>query len=78
MKKLAPRVVSIGVVFDEADRLDISFMDSIMSSSIADSGLESNGDVFFEDSMQGERMSDEEFDSFLLGCGIDPKDFREW
>lgn len=78
MNKANERVVSIGVVFDEADRFDTTFMDAIISSGIADSGLESNGDVFFEDNMQGKKMNEEEFDSFLLECDIDPKDFREW
>lgn len=70
------RVIDIGVEFDEP--MDTSFMDDIMKSGIADSGLESNGDVFFEDSLQGERMSDEEFDAFLERHGINAKEFREW
>lgn len=32
----------------------------------------------FEDSLQGERMSDEEFDAFLERHGINAKEFREW
>lgn len=70
------RVIDIGVEFDEP--MDTSFMDDIMKSGIADSGLESNGDVFFEDTLQGERMSDEEFDAFLRRHGISLKEFREW
>lgn len=70
------RELDIGVKFDEP--IDTSYMDDIMKSGIADSGLESNGDVFFENTLQGERMSDEEFDKFLKRHGMSLKEFREW
>lgn len=70
------RELDIGVKFDEP--IDTSYMDDIMKSGIADSGLESNGDVFFEGTLQGERMSDKEFDEFLKRHGMSLKEFREW
>lgn len=70
------------------DQLDIGvsipvrnsdFMDSIMASGIADSGMESTGDVFFEDNPQeGEKMTDAEFDAFLEECGIGAEQFKQW
>ena len=55
------------------------FMDSIMASGIADSGMESTGDVFFDDNLQeGEKMTDAEFDAFLEECGIGAEQFRQW
>lgn len=76
------REVDIGVLFDKP--IDTSFMNDIMQGGIAYSGLESNGDVFFEDSLQDSNLqstkkwSDEEFDTFLESQGIDAKAFREW
>lgn len=69
--------IDIGVSFGD-DKIDTSFMKSIMQSGIADSGLESNGYVFYEDTMQGEKISENEFNSFLESCGISEKEFREW
>lgn len=69
--------IDIGVSFED-NKMDTSFMDSIMQSGIADSGLESNGDVFYEYKMQGKKASDDEFKSFLESCGISEKEFREW
>lgn len=55
------------------------FMDSIMASGIADSGMESTGDVFFEDNLQeGEKMTDAELDAFLEECGIEAEEFKRW
>ena len=55
------------------------FMDSIMASGIADSGMETTGDVFFEDKTQGStKMTDAEFDAFLEEYGIDAEQFKQW
>ncbi len=55
------------------------FMDDIMASGIADSGIESTGDVFFEDNLQeSEKMTDAEFDAFLEECGIGAERFKQW
>ncbi|WP_300451949.1 hypothetical protein [uncultured Helicobacter sp.] len=58
---------------------DSSFMDSIMASDIADSGMESTGDVFFEDNQKcDKKMTDAEFDAFLEECGIGAERFKQW
>lgn len=54
---------------------DTAFMDSIMQSYIADSGLESTGDVYFQDNVPLEhsecKISDDEFYAFLGEFGIE-------
>ncbi|WP_104722221.1 hypothetical protein [Helicobacter mesocricetorum] len=61
-------------------KMDSRFMDSIMSSGIADSGIESTGDVFFEDNLKksNDAMTEKEFELFLDEVGIGAKNFREW
>lgn len=54
------------------------FMEDIMASGIADSGLESN-DVFYNDTTkQDTQMTDSEFDAFLDECGIGAERFKQW
>lgn len=61
---------------------DTAFMDSIMQSHIADSGLESTGDVYFQDNAPLEhsecKISDDEFYAFLGEFGIKREELDEW
>lgn len=54
---------------------DTAFMDSIRQSYIADSGLESTGDVYFQDNVplvcNKHKMSDDEFYALLQEFGIE-------
>lgn len=55
------------------------FMDLIMTSGIADSGVESTGDVFFEYGLENaDKMTNAEFDDFLEECGIGAEQFKQW
>ncbi|OEV44267.1 hypothetical protein AJY72_00185 [Campylobacter jejuni] len=66
----------IGVSIEKQDN---TFLFEIMQSGIADSGLESTGDVYFEsERKKALMMTDEEFDQFLDECDIGAKNFREW
>ena len=70
------RVLDIGVSIPVRDS---DFMDSIMASGMADSGMETTGDVFFEDKLQrNKKMTDAEFDTFLEECGINAEQFKRW
>lgn len=59
---------------------DTAFMDSIMQSHIADSGLESTGDVYFQDNAPLEhnecKISDDEFYALLQEFGIERDEFE--
>lgn len=70
------RVLDIGVSIPIRNS---DFMNSIMTSGISDSGMETTGDVFFEDKLQGsKKMTDVEFDAFLEECGINAEQFKRW
>lgn len=50
-----------------------------MNSGIADSGVESRGDVFFNYELKNtDEMTDDEFYAFLDECGIGAEQFKQW
>lgn len=65
------KYLDIGVKFDKP--IDTSFMDDIMESGIADSGLDSRDFYFNDDLQRAQKINKEEFDAFLESHGINPK-----
>lgn len=56
--------------------MDTSFMDSIMKGGIADSGIESNGDVFY--SYENNNNDQETSEQRLARFGFDVEKIKEW
>ncbi len=55
--------------------MDTSFMDSIMEGGIADSGIESNGDVFYS---YANKNQNETTEQRLVRFGFDVEKIKEW
>lgn len=60
----------------EIPAMDTSFMDDIMKGGIADSGIESNGDVFF--SYENQNVSNETSEERLTRFGFDVEKIKNW
>lgn len=66
--------IGVSILFRNSE-----FMDLIMNSGIADSGVESKGDVFFNYELKNtDEMTDDEFYTFLDECGIGAEQFKQW
>lgn len=60
----------------EIPAMDTSFMEDIMSGGVADSGIESNGDVFFD--YEHQDMSSETSEERLTRFGFDVEKIKNW
>lgn len=60
----------------EIPAMDTSFMEDIMKGGIADSGIESNGDVFF--SYENQNVSNETSEERLTRFGFDVEKIKNW